>query len=134
MAILRSVVDVALHYGRTPRAIRNWIRAGMPRLADGRFDLAQVELWLVERRHLGASLREMALQEEIRTLFEAAALHLRRGLQEFASAYVAARGKGRIQLLDRAVRDILHGCAHQQLLLEGGGERCDEKKFDIERS
>lgn len=130
MAILKNATEVAIHYGRTPRAIRNWIRAGLPRQADGRFDSEKVDMWLRERRYLGSSLRALAADQETRTLFEMAVFHLRRGLKELVAAYVLSRGKNRARLLDEATRDILHGVACQQSLLEGekGGGRPFQKE------
>jgi hypothetical protein len=122
MAILPTVRAAAAHYGRTPRALRNWIRAGMPRRADGGFDTDAVDLWLRERRYLGASLRSMAVDQEVRTMFEMAVYHLRLGLQEFAGAYVSSRGRNRARLIDRMIREILQSTAHQASLLETQGE------------
>jgi phage terminase Nu1 subunit (DNA packaging protein) len=119
-----TILELAAHFGRTPRTIRNWRRAGMPTLPDGgRCDLDQVTTWLKSTRYLGASLRDLEEDERAATLIELAVVQLRRGLENLCRAFLVARGRGRDQLIDRAVRDILHGVMRQELLLEKeGGE------------
>jgi len=37
---------VAEHFGVSDRTVRNWIKAGMPKLSRRRFDLVQIQIWL----------------------------------------------------------------------------------------
>jgi hypothetical protein len=118
MPIVKSKADVARYLGISYRTVQNWARAGMPRLSDGRYDSDQVETWLKEKRYLGATFRAMASDKEIQDLFGIAVLQLRRGLQSLCQAYVFARGKGRIRLIERALSEILHTTMQQASLLE----------------
>lgn len=125
--IVRSLREVGEHHGRTLRTAQRWRRAGMPKCSAG-YDLEQCAEWLRNRARAGASLRELDQQIRLDNLFDLAVRELRRGLQDLCQAFIKARGKGRDRLIDRAVRDILHGAARQQSLLEqGGGEPCSHK-------
>ena len=115
--IVKKLSDVARYFGKTPRTVQRWKRAGMPRTSGG-YDLGQVETWLKEMRYLGATFRAMADEKELQDLFEIAVLQLRRGLQSLCQAYVFARGKGRIRLIERALNEILHTTMQQASLLE----------------
>jgi hypothetical protein len=123
--IVKSLVQVALHFGRTPRTAQRWRRAGMPKTRGG-YDLDQVDLWLRGRAYQGATLRQLEHDAQVQTLFELAVADLRRGLLRLCEGFITARGRTRARLIDRAVREILHGSARQQSLLEGegGGALC----------
>jgi hypothetical protein len=127
--IVRGLSEVARHFGKSTRTAQRWRQAGMPKLAGGRFDLDQVETWLKSARYLGASLRQLADDNEIQDLFELAVVELRRGLKHLCESFVKARGKTRARLVDGAIRDILRGVHHQQSLLEkeGGGAPKNDK-------
>jgi phage terminase Nu1 subunit (DNA packaging protein) len=43
---------VAEHFGVSDRTVRNWIKAGMPKLSRRRFDLLQIQAWLDRRQGL----------------------------------------------------------------------------------
>ena len=121
--VVRTLAQVAKHFGRSHRTAQRWKRAGMPRLPGHGYDLGEIEGWLKTVSHLGATFRQMEADERVNALFESAVVHLRRGLQNLCQAFVKARGAGRTRLVDRAVREILHGAARQQSLLEEeGGE------------
>jgi len=122
--IVKTLAELAKQLGVTPRTARNWRRAGMPALSGGAgFDVDQVEAWRKSVRYLRSSLRAMEEDHQNRALFESAVRDLRRGLLHLCESFVKARGGARARLIDRAVRDILHGAARQQELLEkeGGG-------------
>lgn len=115
--IVRSLREVAEHFGRCPRTAQRWRRAGLPRCSAG-YDLGQVEQWLKARAYIGASLRKLEEQALADDLFELAVQELRRGLQHLCQAFIKARGESRQHLVDRAVRQILKGCVVQASLLE----------------
>ena len=119
--IVKSLREVGTHFGRTTRTAQRWRRAGMPRQTGSGYDLDQCADWLRARAGSGASLRELERQAMVERLFEQAVWALRRGLLDLCDAFVRARGKGRSRLIDRAVREILHGAARQQGLWEGEG-------------
>ena len=119
--VVRTLAQVAKHFGRSPRTAQRWKRAGMPRLPGHGYDLGEIAHWLKTASYLGATFRQMEADERVNALFESAVVQLRRGLQNLCQAFVKARGAGRIRLIDRAVRDILRGAAWQQSLLEQGG-------------
>ena len=120
--VVQTVAEIAQHFGRSYRTISRWRRAGMPRLPGARgYDLAEIEFWLKTASHLGATFRQMEANEQVTALFESAVLQLRRGLGNLCLAFVKARGAGRTRLIDRALREILHGAARQQGLWEGEG-------------
>jgi len=132
-----TLVELGKHFGKCRRTMQRWRRAGMPRTAGGGYDVGQVETWLETARYLGATFRKMEADERVNSLFERAVVELRQGLQHLCESFVRARGKGRSRLIDRAVRDILHGAAHQQSLLENEGEKaltsCDDSGNQVEK-
>jgi hypothetical protein len=115
--IAKTLREVAQHFGKCERTAQRWARAGMPRIAGGRYDLGQVEDWLKSTKYLGASLREFEAEAQAKDLFEVAVLQLRHGLENLCRAFVVARGRTRARLIDRAIRDILHGTMKQESLL-----------------
>lgn len=50
--ILNSPKALAKHLGKSSRTIRRWIKAGIPQLSDGRFDVGQVQTWIEGRQGL----------------------------------------------------------------------------------
>lgn len=124
--LVRTQKKVALHFGRTVRTVQRWIRAGMPKTARG-YDLADCEKWLKAQAYRGSVFKEVEHQVLVDRLFELAVEDLRRGLLHLCSAYVRIRGKGRARLIDRTVRDILHGSARQQSFLEGEGKGGEDR-------
>ncbi len=120
---VRTLREVGEHFGKTVRTAQRWRRAGMPKSSAG-FDLGQIEEWLRSKPYLGKSFQEMETEVQIQDLFDLAVMELRRGLRHLCQAFIRARGKTRQQLIDRAVRGVLHGCLVQASLLEGG-ELCD---------
>jgi phage terminase Nu1 subunit (DNA packaging protein) len=53
--IIRGQKAVAEHFGVADRTVRNWIKAGMPRLSGRRFDLVQIQKWLDQRQGIEAA-------------------------------------------------------------------------------
>jgi len=49
-SIVVGVEKVAKHFGVTPRTVYTWMKNGMPRLSQKRFDLLQVQEWLERRK------------------------------------------------------------------------------------
>jgi predicted transcriptional regulator len=115
--IVKRVAEVAEFFGKTPRTVRNWIRAGMPKLSGGAgYDLQQVEDWLRSVKYLGG-FRGAEADLKAASLFESSVMHLRRGLEQLCRAYVSVRGKTRERLIARALRDIVHGVMRQESFL-----------------
>ena len=46
----RTQAEVARAFGVQPRTVRNWVEAGMPRRADGTYDIVAIATWRVENR------------------------------------------------------------------------------------
>jgi phage terminase Nu1 subunit (DNA packaging protein) len=63
---MKNSQEVAAVYKKAPRTIRRWLRAGLPRLSDGRFDRGQVDAWL-EANQGKAALRQEPEGEETLT-------------------------------------------------------------------
>lgn len=118
--IVRSLDEVGRHFGKCRRTAQRWARAGMPKLTGDRYSLSQVEAWLRSKRYLGANFRQLEEETKINSLFEAAVLELRRGLENLCQAFVSCRGKRRQALIDHAVREILHIAMHQGALYDLG--------------
>jgi hypothetical protein len=68
------------------------------------------------------------VDQEANALFGCAVVELRRGLLHLCESFVKARGPTRAKLIDRAVREILHGVAQQQSLLEKEGGEGDAQR------
>ena len=122
--------ELARELGVTTRTIRNWVRAGMPRLSGGQgFDLNQVQAWRKTVKYCGASLRQMEADAQVNSLFESAVRELQRGLQHLCLAFTKARGVTRQHLIYGAVRGILRGTHIQKSLLEKkGGEAANSSR------
>jgi hypothetical protein len=127
--IVRGLSEVARHFEKSTRTAQRWRRAGMPKLAGGRYDLGQVEEWLQGAKYLGSTFRQLEADTRVDTLFQTAVVQLRMGLENLCGAYLKSRGRNRALLVDRAVRDILHGTMRQVSLLEkeGGGAPKNDK-------
>lgn len=48
--IVTGTEAVAQHFGVTKRSVYRWLREGMPRLSQKRFDLLQIQEWLERRK------------------------------------------------------------------------------------
>lgn len=48
--IVGSIDELARHFGKSARSIQRWVKDGMPRLPDGRFDLLAVTAWRRRRK------------------------------------------------------------------------------------
>lgn len=120
--IVRTLREVAEHRNRCARTAQRWRKAGLPKTPAG-YDLDAVDHWLEAKPYLGASFKQLEEEAQIQDLFHLAVLDLRRGLQHLCESFIKARGRNRAHLVDRAVRDILHGTMRQGILLEeeGGG-------------
>jgi phage terminase Nu1 subunit (DNA packaging protein) len=51
-SIVSGITAVAEHFNRSDRQIRRWLRDGMPRLSQDRFDVLQIASWLESRRKM----------------------------------------------------------------------------------
>lgn len=49
-SIVKGLAAVALHFNKSERQVRRWVKDGLPRLSGGRFDLLQVQAWLDRRQ------------------------------------------------------------------------------------
>ena len=47
--ILSTIEDVGTHYAKSPRTIKRWISSGMPVLPGHRYDITQIDTWLLNR-------------------------------------------------------------------------------------
>ena len=53
--VVDTIEEVAAHVGKSMRSVYRWLKAGLPMLPDGRYDLDAVDAWVRMRRGLPVS-------------------------------------------------------------------------------
>jgi hypothetical protein len=104
--VVNDLGAVAAFFNKSRRTAQRWARCGMPRTADG-WDTHQVEAWLKASKYKGG-LARMEEEAQIRDLVELAVRELRRGLEDLCRAYARTRGGRRREIIDQAVKQLLH--------------------------